>query len=105
MRVRALAFQQVPFVVEDQHRVKLIRRDLAQPDVDTETQRRAHFQCAPDKQAGFGCLRGVQLVLGAVVATATIGRVRTQAGITEFFAPERPVNEVAQGGLFGPLPG
>ena len=49
--------------------------------MDSQVQCRAQVEGAPDEQAGFGGLRGIELVLGAVVATAAIGRVRTQAGI------------------------
>ena len=104
MGVRPLAIQLVPLVVQDQHCVELVGPDIVQADVDSQVQRRAQIESAPDEQAGFGGLRGVELVLGAVVATATIGRVRTQAGIAQFIAPERPMDEVAQGGLLGPLP-
>ena len=62
MRVRPLAIQQVPFVVEDQHRVELIRPDLVQANVDAQVQRRAQVESAPDEQSGFGGLRGVESV-------------------------------------------
>jgi len=66
---------------------------------------RAQVESASDQQTGFGGLRGIESVLGAVVATATIGGVRTQARIAQLIAPERPMDEVAQGWLFRPLPG
>jgi len=105
MNVHPLAIQLVPLVVQDEHRVKLVGRDLARANVDTDVQRRAQVQGAPDEQTGFGCLRGVEFVLGAVVAAAAFRRVRTQAGFAQFIASERPMDEVSQGGLFGPLPG
>jgi hypothetical protein len=73
--------------------------------VDAEIERRAQFESAPDEQSGFGGLRGIELVLGAVVATTAAGRVRTQAGVAQFIAPERPMDEVAQRRILGPLPG
>jgi hypothetical protein len=104
MRVRSLAVQLVPFFVQDHHCVEFVGPDIIQPDVDSQVERRAQVEGAPDEQAGFGSLRGVELVLGAVVATSAIGGVRTQAGIAQIVAPERPVDEVAQGGLLRPLP-
>jgi hypothetical protein len=44
------------------------------------------------------------LVLGAVVAPATIRRVRAQARIAQLIAPECPMHEVAEGGILRPLP-
>ena len=105
MGVHPLAVQLVPFVVQDQHRVKLVCRDLVQADVDAQIERRPQVEGAPDEQAGFGGLRGIEFVLRAVVATTAFGRVRTQARFAEFIAPQGPMDEVAQGGLFGPLPG
>ena len=72
--------------------------------MDSHVERRAKVQGAPDEQAGFGGLCGVESVLGAVVATTAIGRVRTKTGIAQFLAPERPVDEIAQGWLLRPLP-
>ena len=73
--------------------------------MDTEVERRAQVESTPNEQSGFGGLRSVEFVLRAVVATATFGRVRTQAGIAQLLAPERPMDEVAEGGLLRPLPG
>jgi hypothetical protein len=81
MSVRPLAIQLVPLVVQDQHRVELVSPDIVQPDVDSQIQCRAQIEGAPDEQTGFGSLRGIELVLGAVVAPASIRRVRTQARI------------------------
>jgi hypothetical protein len=81
MSVRPLAIQLVPLIVQDQHRVELVSTDIVQPDVDSQVQCRAQIEGAPNKQTGFGSLRGIELVLGAVVAPATIRRVRTQARI------------------------
>jgi len=104
MDVRPLAIQLVPLFIQDQHCVELVRPDIVQADVDAEVECRAQVECAPDEQPGFGGLRGVELVLGAVVATTAIGRVRTQARFAQFIAPERPVDKVSQGWFLGPLP-
>ena len=99
-----LAVQLVPFFFQDHHCVELVGPDIVEPNMDSQVERRAKVECAPDEQAGFGSLRRVELVLGAVVASAALGRVRTQAGIAQIIAPERPVDEVAKGGLLRPLP-
>ena len=49
--------------------------------MDAEVERRPQVEGAPDEQAGFGGLRGVELVLGAVIAATASRRVRTEAGI------------------------
>ena len=72
--------------------------------MDSQVQCRAQIEGAPDEQTGFGSLRGIELVLGAVVAPATIRRVRTQARIAQLIAPEGPMDEVAEGGILRPLP-
>jgi len=94
----------IPFIVEDQHRIELVGPDLVQGDVDSQVQRRPQFEGAPDEQTGFGSLRGVDTVAGTVVATLPLWRVRTQARIAQFLAPECPMHEVAEGRLLRPLP-
>ncbi len=101
----ALAFEQFAFFVEDPHSVELIRPDIVQADTDSHVERRAEVEGAADQQAGRGVLRFVELVLGAVIAAPAFGRIRAEPGFAQFFAAERPMDEVAQGGLFGPLPG
>jgi len=103
MGVDAFAFQLVPFVLQDQHGVELVGPDIVKADVDAEIERRAQVESAPDEDSGFRSLRGVQSVERAVIATATFGRVRTQAGIAQLLAPEGPVDEVAEGRIFRPL--
>jgi len=99
-----LAIQLVPLVVQNQHRVELICPDIVQADVDSQVQCCAQIESAPDEQTGLGGLRGIELVLGAVVAPAAIRRVRAQARIAQFIAPECPMDEITQGGPFRPLP-
>jgi hypothetical protein len=51
-------------------------------------------------------LCGIELVERAVAAAASIVRsVRAEAGVAEFVAAERPMNQEAQGWSVGPLPG
>ena len=105
MEVQPLAIQLAPLFIDDQHRVELIGRDLVQADVDAQVQGRAQVQSAPDEQASFGGLGGIESIERTVTATAALGRFRAQTGIAQFVAPERPMDEVTQGGLFRPLPG
>jgi hypothetical protein len=104
MGVRALAIQLVPFVVQDQHRVELVGRDIVQANLDSQDQCRAQVESASDEQTGFGGLRCIESVLGAVLAPATIRRVGAQTRIAQLIAPECPMDEVAEGGILRPLP-
>ncbi len=101
----ALAFEQFAFFVENPHGVELIGPDIVQADADSHIQSRAEIEGAADQQAGRGVLRFVELILGAMIAAPALGRIRAEAGLAKFLAAERPMDEVAQGGLFGPLPG
>ncbi len=101
----ALAFEQFAFFVEDPHGVELIRPDFLQADADSHIECCAEIERAADQQAGRGVLRFVELVLGAVITAPAFRRIRAEAGLAQLLAAERPMDEVAQGGLFGPLPG
>jgi hypothetical protein len=84
---------------------KLVRSDVIEVDPDAQLQRRPEVERAPQQQTRLGRLRRIEPVQRAVVATAAIvGSVRAEAGVTEFLAAERPVNQEAQGGSLGPLP-
>lgn len=105
MGIQLLTVQPFPLVFEDQHGAKLVRADLVEGDSDAQFQRAPEVERAPDEQTGLRGLRGVELVQGAVIASATvIGGVRTQPRIAEFLAPERPMNKKPDGGFFWPLP-
>ena len=56
-----------------------------------------------DEQAGLGRLGGIQAVERAVIALATVRRIRAQPRVAEFVAPQGPVNQITEGGLLGPL--
>lgn len=106
MRVHLLAVQCVAFLFERNQRPELVRRDLIEADPDPQLQRRPKVERAAQQQSRLGGLRGIQFVQRAVAAAAAIvGRIGTEAGIAEFVAAERPVNQEPEGGLFGPLPG
>ena len=103
--VQLFTVQAVTFFFEDEHGEELISSDLIQANPDTQLQCRAKIDGAADEHPRLRGLRGVQSVQRAVVATAAIRRVRAQPRITEFVAPEGPVNEIPKGGLVRPLPG
>jgi hypothetical protein len=105
MGVHSLSVQLLPFFFEDRHRIELVGPDVVHADVDAELERYAQVEGAADQEPGFRTLRRIKLILGAVVATAAFRGIRAEAGITEFVAPEGPVHEESQGGLFRPLPG
>ncbi len=92
-------------VYQNHHGVKFIGPDLVERDPDTHLQRRPEVERAPQQQTRLGGLRRVQLVQRAVVAAAAIvGRVGAEAGIAEFVAAQRPMNEKPQGGPLWPFP-
>ncbi len=95
----------LPLGFKDEHGMELIRPDLVEANSDAQLQRRPEIERAPQQQASFGGLRRIELVERAAVAAAAIVRsVWAEARVAEFVAPERPVNEEPQRGLFGPLP-
>jgi hypothetical protein len=49
-------------------------------------------------------LRRIEAIQRAVVAAAAFGRVGAERGIAQLVAPQRPVDQIAQGGPLGPLP-
>lgn len=86
--------------------MELVRADLVERDPDAQFQRRPKVERAPQQKTCLRRLRGIQSVERAVAAAAAIvGSVRAEAGVTEFVAPQRPVNQEPQGGPFGPLLG
>lgn len=101
--VQLFTVQTVTFFFEDEHGEELIGPDFLKPDSDTELQRRPEVDGAADEQAGLGRLGGIQAVERAVIALATVRRIRAQPRVAEFVAPQGPVNQITEGGLLGPL--
>ena len=69
---------------------------------------RAHkIESAADQQAILGALSRIQPVERAAVATMAVllRRVRAQAGIAQFAAPQPPMNQESEGRIIRPLPG
>ena len=89
---------------DDQHGVELICRDLIERQPYAELQRRPQIERPAKELTGFGRLRRIEAVERAVVAAAAVGRIRTESGIAQLVPPQRPVDQVAQGGPLGPLP-
>ena len=107
MPTRVQPFPIEPLLLLFQHhqRSKLIGPDLIEADPNTQLQRRPQIERAPQQQTRLGGLRRIELVQRAVVAPAAIVRsVLAEAGVAEFVAAERPMNQEPQGGLFRPLP-
>ena len=105
MRVHLLAVQRVAFFFQHYEGAELVRPDLVKIYSDSQLQRRSKVEGAPEQQARLRRLRRIELVEWAVGAAATVvGGVRAKAGIAEFVAAERPMNQEPQGGPLGPLP-
>ena len=103
--LEAFTVEPFTFLFHGKHRPELIRPDLVEADSDAQFQRRPEIERATQEQPSLGRLRGVESVERAVVTTAAIvGSVRAEAGIAEFLATQRPMNQEPQGGFFGPLP-
>ena len=84
---------------------ELIRPDLVEADSDTQLQRGPEIERAAEQHARLGGLSYIQPVQRAVVAAAAVvGRVGAEAGIAEFIAAQRPVNQKSQGWFFRPVP-
>jgi hypothetical protein len=106
MGIYLLAVQPVALFFEHHQGAELVRPNFIETDPDAQLQGRPEIECAPDEKPGLGILCCVELVERAVVApVAVVGPIRTDAGIAQFIAPQRPVNEESQGGVFRPLPG
>lgn len=102
---KVLPVELLPLVFNYEHGHELIRPDLVEADSDAQFQRRPEIERATQEQPSLGRLRGVESVERAVVTTAAIvGSVGAEAGVAEFLAPQRPMNQKSQGGFFGPLP-
>jgi hypothetical protein len=103
--VQLFAIQTVAFFFEDEHGEELIGPDLVESDPHAQLQGCAEVDGAADEQAGLGGLGCIQTIERAVIAAAAVRRVRAQSRIAEFIAPEGPVDEIPEGGVFRPLPG
>lgn len=85
--------------------MELIRPDFIKADLDAQLQRGPEVQRPPAQQSCFGILSGIELVERAMVTPTTfVWSIRTKTGIAQLLAPQGPMNEESQGGLFGPLP-
>jgi hypothetical protein len=95
----------VPFFFEDDERVEFIRPYFLKTDSDAQLERRPKVERTPQQETHLRRLRRIELVQRAVVtAAAIVGSVRAEAGVAEFLAAERPVNQEPQGGFLRPLP-
>lgn len=84
---------------------ELICPYLIEANPHTQFEGSAQVKRAPDEQSRLASLRCIQPVQRTVVTAATvIGRIRAEAGIAQFLAPERPVDQEPEGGPLRPLP-
>jgi len=105
MRVHLLAVQRVAFFFQHYEGAELVRPDLVEIYSDSQLQRRPKVEGAPEQQARLGGLSRIELVEWTMAASAAIvGRVGAEAGVAEFVAAERPMNQEPQGGPLRPLP-
>ena len=100
-----LPLQQIPLFRDDQHCAELIPANVIKADVDSQFKRAHQIESAPDKQAFLGALGGVQPVERAMIAAMRLllRRVRAQAGIAPFVAPQRPMHQEPEGWIIRPL--
>ena len=104
MALRALLVEARLLLFDDQHGLEFIRGDLIERQFDAQLQGRSQIECPAQELAGFRSLRHIQPVERAVIAAAALGRIGAESGIAQLVAPQRPVDQVAQGGPLGPLP-
>jgi hypothetical protein len=105
MGIHLLAIQNVALFFEDNQGAKLIRPDFIETNPDPQLQCRPKIQRPADQKPGLGKLCRVDPVEGtAAAAAAVFWCIRTETGIAQILAPERPVDKESQGGPFGPLP-
>ena len=104
MALRALLVEARLLLFDDQHGLEFIRGDLIERQFEAQLQRRAQIERPAQELAGFGRLRCIEAVERAVLAAAALGRIGAESGIAQLVPPQRPVDQVAQGGPLGPLP-
>lgn len=99
-----LPFEPVPPFVDEHHGVELVGGDLVEAHGDTEFHRGTKVERPANQLTWLGGLGRIEPVQRAVITPAAVRRMRTEAGIAEFLAAQRPMNEEPQGGPLGPLP-
>jgi hypothetical protein len=105
MGIDPFLIQPLALVFEDQHGIELVGADLIERNADAQLQRGPEIERAADQQAGLARLRSVEFIEWAMVAAATVlWRVGTQPRIAQLLAPQRPVDQEAEGGPIRPLP-
>jgi len=103
--LKALRVQSLAGLFEDQRRAKHVGPDRIETDPDTQFQRRAEVQSAPDEEADLGKLGGVELIERAVAAAAAfVGRVGARLRAAEFVPAQGRVDQESQGGASGQVP-
>jgi len=99
-----LLLQQVTLFHDGQHGVKLLGSDLVEAHTDAESHRGTKIERPANQLARLGGLCRIEPVERAVIASATVRRIRAEAGIAEFLPAQGPVDQEPQGGPLRPLP-
>ena len=95
----------IAFFFEDLHHHKLVSTDLLEGDPDAELQCRAHVQRTPHQNSGLAMLRLIDPDERAMVAPLSLRRIVAELRIAQGVAPERPIHQIADGGMIRPLAG
>ena len=98
-----LAFEPGVFLFEDHYRKELIGGDVLEADHHAKPQGRAQVEGAAEKLPSGGLLGSIKFREWAVGAARTYWSIRAEIRVTEFFAPQCPIDQKAQGGPVGPL--
>src|SRR3990167_6337938 len=106
------AFEPVLFFFDDQNREELVGSNVVEGKRNADLKGSTKVKRPAQELSSLGMLRGVQPVERAFFAAASkarpersrrIGRVRAEINVAQFFPPQRPIDQEAQGGLVGPL--
>jgi len=81
MTLRALFFEARLLLFDDQHGLEFIRGDFIERQFDAQLQGRAQIERPAQELAWFACLRCIEAVERAVIAAATLGRIRAEPWI------------------------
>jgi hypothetical protein len=102
---QSLSIEVFTFIIEDEHRIELIRPDLIETDSEAQRQRCAKIEAAADQQSRLRSLGRVQIVQGTVVTTASVfGRIWAEARVAQLVAPQCPMSQETDGWGLRPLP-
>ena len=92
--MQSCSLKEVPLLRDDQHGAELVPANVIKTNMDGQLERAHQIESTPDKQTFLRALGSIQPVERAMVATMRLllRRVRAQAGIAQFLAPQRPMH-------------